>query len=83
MANVQAINEPCIRAEFDDVCEIPVANLRPELPIVRNGIQCMISVDLAEPGEPPIVSHGSRIMQQATFKDAIPWILITLFDLRP
>ena len=83
MADVRAINETCDPAKFDHVCEIPVANLRPELPIVTPGRQCMISVDLAEPGKPPIVTQGSKVVQEASFQDANPWILITLFDLRP
>jgi hypothetical protein len=68
----RAIGVPCRTAEFNDVFEIPIANLRPGQPHMR------LSVDLTI-GEPvPIMGE---IIQQTLFSGS-PQIVITLYDFR-
>jgi len=66
--------EQCKTEAFDAVFEIPVSELWPEQ------YRTYVSVDLAEPGGPPIIYPGAQILQQMIFQDSIPWILVTLFD---
>ena len=68
------INSPCQTETFSDVFEIPVGELRAER------YQTYLSVDLVEPGGQPIVYPGSMILRQNTFRDAVPWIMVTLFE---
>jgi hypothetical protein len=74
---------PCKPETFDDVFEIPVDELRPE------EYRTHISVDLIEPGEHPTFHSveafypGARVLRQAIFREAIPWILVTLYDTHP
>jgi hypothetical protein len=70
----RAINVPCQTSDFQEVFEIPVSELRPER------YRTMISVDITEAGGKSIVTPGARVVRQAMFQDAIPWILVTLFD---
>lgn len=62
----------CDPSEFNDVFEIPVALLRPERHTTY------VYTDLAEPGVAPILYPGASILKQAEFKDAEPWIVVTL-----
>lgn len=70
----RAINKPCDPAEFREVFEIPLCELRPEK------YRTNVSVDVTEPNGQPIITPGAKVIRQAVFKDAIPWILVTLFD---
>jgi hypothetical protein len=70
-------NRPCKVEDYAEVFEISVSDLRPELG------RTVLSVDLAEPSGPPIITPGARVLRQATFQDAIPWIMVTLFDTHP
>jgi hypothetical protein len=69
-----AIDTHCNPANFQQVFEIPIAELRSEKYCT------MISIDIAEPGGQPIVTPGAKIILRATFQDAVPWVLVTLFD---
>jgi hypothetical protein len=70
----RVINTPCNANKFSDVFEIPETTLRPEK------YRTFISVDLIPPGGAPIITPGARILQQHVIKDAVPWIVITVFE---
>ena len=70
----RAINVLCRLEDFSEVFEIPVTDLRPEK------YKTSIAVDLCEPGGQPTITPGARIVRQAVFNDAVPWILVTLFE---
>jgi hypothetical protein len=70
-------NMPCKVEDYAEVFEISVSDLKPEIG------RTMLSVDLTEPSGQPIISPGARVLRQAIFQDAIPWIMITLFDTHP
>jgi hypothetical protein len=38
-------------------------------------------VDLVEPNHVPDIVQEKRIVRQAVFKDAAPWIVVTLFEI--
>jgi hypothetical protein len=56
------------------VFEIPICDLSTDT------YRTMISVDITEPNGQPTTTQGSTVVRQAVFKDAVPWILVTLFD---
>ena len=65
----------CDPNQFSEVLEIRVEKLRP-LPSPTN-----ISVDLSAPGGHPIVPGASSvILEHWELRDAVPWILVTLFE---
>lgn len=66
------LNQPCDPSKFSEVFEIPAALLRPEK------YSTYVYTDLVEPGVAPVLFPGATILKQATFKDAEPWIVITL-----
>ena len=75
----RAINERCKVDEFDEVLEIPVAELQPEMGRTN------IAIDLTPPDGQPILSSalpGFRILRQKISRDSVPWIMVTLFDTR-
>ncbi len=68
------VGRTCDPSKFSEVLEIPVEKLRP-LPSPTN-----ISVDLSEPGGQPIVAGPSSvILAYWELRDAVPWIIVTLF----
>lgn len=71
------INVPCPTADFDDVFEIPISDLRPEK------YRTYLSVDLAEPNGSPIIYPGAKVIRQKITQNVIPRILITLFNTYP
>lgn len=73
----RAIGVACIAAQFEEVFEIPVEELRPER------YRTAISVDVAEPGADAIIPSTARIVRQTVFDDAIPWIIVTLYEQQP
>ena len=71
-SNHRAINWPCRLSDFHDVFEIAQCDLP------KAGRLC---VDLAEPGAAPGMPFlGAKIVRQASFKDRVPWILVTLWS---
>jgi hypothetical protein len=71
----RAINVPCQPSDFADLFEIPYADVKN----IKHGRLC---VDLAEPGAGHTVRFpGEKVLRQAVFKDAVPWILVTLIDI--
>ena len=70
-------NSPCRSEDYAEVFEISVSELRPEM------YRTMLSVDLTEPSGQPIITPGARILRQVIFQDAVPWIMVTLFDTHP
>ena len=73
----QAFGELCSTGQFSDFFEIPVADLRPEK------YRTYISVDLTEPGGRPTIYPNAQILGQKVFQDAVPWIVVTLFETPP
>ena len=68
---------PCQVEDYADVFEIAVSDLRPD----PGGT--MLSVDLTAPSGQPSLAPGARVLRQAIFRDATPWIMITLIDTHP
>jgi hypothetical protein len=68
---------PCRVEDYADVFEISVSDLRPEMG------RTMLSVDLTAPSGQPIIPTSARVLRQAIFQDASPWITITLVDTHP
>ena len=69
----RAIKWPCQSSDFHDVFEIAQCDLP------KAGRLC---VDLAEPGEAPIMPFpGAKMVRHGSFKDRAPWILVTLWSL--
>jgi hypothetical protein len=71
----RAINVPCQPSDFADVFEIPYADVQD----IKQGRLC---VDLAQPGSGHIIRFpGEKVLRQAVFEDAVPWIIVTLIDI--
>jgi hypothetical protein len=66
----------CDRDEFYEVIEVPASLLS------SKKYETHISIDLAQPDVPPIVTLGEVVLQQA-FKDAPPWIWVTVTQVWP
>jgi len=63
----------CDPAKFSDVMEVEVSKLS------SNKYETYISVDLTEPGGPPSINTSDgQILDQRTFDDSIPWILVSV-----
>ena len=73
----RAINMLCKPERFAAVLEVPIEETR------SDKYRTFIAVDLAQPGGQPIILPEARIIRQAKFTDAIPWILITVFEAPP
>jgi len=70
----KALNRRCNPNDFRDVFEIQVSLLRPEK------FKTHVSVDLVEPGVDPLLIPGAKVLQQQRYKDAEPWIVLTLME---
>lgn len=70
----RAISTPCHSASFEDVFEIPLSDLR------ADKYRTFVSVDISDRDGKPIITPGAKVIRHAVFKDAVPWILVTLFD---
>jgi hypothetical protein len=70
----RAINTPCQENTFKDVVYIPLRDVRSER------YRTFLSVDVTDSNGEPTIAPGAAIIRQAVFKDAVPWVLITLFD---
>jgi hypothetical protein len=66
---LRALGELCNSREFSDVMEIPID-------LLRNNETCL-SIDVIAPDAKPI--FAGPILRQRPFKDAVPWILVTLY----
>jgi hypothetical protein len=73
--DARAINVVCNKQEFSEIFEVPVDRISS-----GNGKQTSVAVDIAQPGGQPVIVPGSRIIQSWTVKEAIPWILVTVFE---
>jgi hypothetical protein len=73
------VNLVCKPTDYADVMEVPASALEP------NG-GTAIAVSLAEPGDPMsaaslgLLMSTTPIIEQAIFKDAVPWLVVTLYD---
>jgi len=65
------LNKPCNSADFHSVLEISTNDLA--------AANTDISIDVAAPNAGAIIRPGAKIIQQIEFKDAVPWILVTVF----
>ena len=70
-------NVRCDRAEFSEVMEVPVRRLSSKT------YETYIAIDATEPGGQPIITPGAKIVAQHAFRDAVPWILVTVFHFPP
>jgi hypothetical protein len=68
----QAIGLKKDPVEFDDSLRILEAEISPER------YRTYVSVDLVEPAELYRLATKEKVLRQAVFKDAIPWIVVTL-----
>jgi hypothetical protein len=69
------LNQPCDPSLFDEVFEIPAQLLRPEK------YSTYVYTDLVEPGVSPTLYPGATVLKQTTYKDAEPWIVVTLLHI--
>lgn len=69
-----ALNLPCDPHDFSEVFEIPISLLRPEK------YKTHVSVDIVEPRTEPLLVPGAKVLQQEQYRDAVPWIVLTLFE---
>jgi hypothetical protein len=67
------LKRPCQTADFDELFEITVGKLTPNT---------RISVDVTEPNGRAIITPGARIIWQNAFKDTVPWVVVTVFQLK-
>jgi hypothetical protein len=67
------ITSGCQQSKFDQVFEVPHA----ELPLETSWTH--LSIDIIDASEKPVLIPGARILRQGFFKDARPWIALTLF----
>jgi hypothetical protein len=58
-------------AQFVDLFEIPIDNLSETT---------SVAVNLVAPGETPLVEAGTTVLMQRSLEDAIPWIVVSLYD---
>ena len=65
---------PFQKDAFQEVFEIPIGDLRAEKYLT------MISVDITEAGGTPIITKGAKVILQHAYRDAIPWIQVTLYE---
>lgn len=63
---------PCVADEFDQVFEIPSEKFPP-------GDHHTLAVDLVEPEGRAAPGPWKEIVAQTSFRDAVPWILVTLW----
>jgi hypothetical protein len=75
--NHRAINMPCQRSNFADIFEIPYD----EMKSVKNGRLCVHLIERGGASTIPLPFPDAKIVRQKTFDDAVPWILVTLFDI--
>ncbi len=64
---------PCDAGKFDDVFPIPRA-------LFVSGEPYTLVADIIEPGQAAAPGPWKNIVAQKTYKDAVPWILITLWS---
>ncbi len=70
----RATNALCQTADFQEVFEILIGELRPEK------YRTSLSVDITEANGKQITEPETKVLLQAIFQDIVPWILVTLFD---
>ena len=75
LEEVRAIDQRCDPADFAEIFEIPSSTLLAGPPR-----QHTIAVDLVEVGGKEIWKPWSRPLGQKAFTDAVPWILVTLWE---
>lgn len=70
--DVALIRTPCQTHEFSDVFEIG----REHLPLEESHA---LAVDLVEPGHGALAGRWREVVTQQSFRDAVPWVLVTLW----
>jgi len=65
----------CDPSAFTGVVEVPPGVLGP--------LHGSVTVDLVEPGHEPASFPWKRIVYRQTFKDAVPWVVITVGAVGP
>lgn len=70
----RAIATPCRPSSFDQVFEIPCSDLK------LAKYHTYLSDDITDSNAQPIITPAAKILRQAILKDALPWIVLTLFD---
>jgi hypothetical protein len=69
---VGLLKTPCTPEQFSDVFEIN----RQHLPLEEHHT---LAVDLVEPGHEALTGPWREVVVQKWFRDAVPWILVTLW----
>jgi len=69
---VTKLQTPCLSEQFSEVFEIDCIQMPPEE-------HHTLAVDLIEPGHSAIPVLGKEAVVQRSFRDAAPWILVTLW----
>jgi hypothetical protein len=74
-SDVRAINCRVTPSAYQEVFEIDIVDLRP------NPRATQISVDITDASTPPLLMPGVRIIRSFIGKDALPWVVVTLYEL--
>jgi hypothetical protein len=69
---VGLLKTPCTPEQFSDVFEFN----RKHLPLEEHHV---LAVDLVEPGHEALTGPWREVVVQKWFRDAVPWILVTLW----
>jgi len=65
---------PCVAEQFDDVLEIDSI-------LISGSPSQAVTVDAVEPGRLPVRLTGQdTVLKERTFKDAVPWIVVSLVN---
>jgi hypothetical protein len=72
--DARVVNKPCVWREFDEVFEIPIAELSTE------EYRTHVVIDVMQPGEKPTVTPGAKILRFHVIAERLPQIVITLFE---
>jgi hypothetical protein len=70
----RAIGQECDPSGFDEIFEIPVAELGTGELITH------VSVDLVSQGHGPNLVPNARVIRQKEYRDVFPFIVITLYE---
>ena|SRR2546422_3230005 len=79
LSGVRANHKPCRKVKYGGgVFEIGAGEISP----MMNDCRTAVAIDLVSPGAPALVQPWSEVVRQHVFTDAVPHILITLWNQR-
>jgi hypothetical protein len=73
----KAVNVSCKPNDFDVIFEVPFAL------VGATKYTTYVYVDLVQPGVDPVLFPGAAIKAQEVYRDAEPWIVVSLLEILP